>query len=284
MTKTARKRASAAPAAPSKAATFDNPTNVEAERLLARRLALGVPLVTLLAAIGVGMFASVAPALLVATGGLLFGVVVLFWTSLRTLSGEIPLDAEMARLEGRVHNIDLLAEQKQSVLRALKDMENERALGKMDEADFAEVAERYRREAKHVMRQMDEAVAPLRARAEAIARGHLEKKGLVPPSNPASPASPPATPAAAKPEAPGDRSRADELEDLDSMSTSVTAAATPHAKASSMAGSERRVCLSCTASNEADAALQGVRFFSSPIGAGQCPVEVTVWCCRAHPF
>jgi hypothetical protein len=64
------------------------------------------------------------------------------------------------------------------VLRALKDLETEHALGKIDDADYASIVTRYRDEAKAVMRQMDLEIAPLREAAERVAREYLEKRGV----------------------------------------------------------------------------------------------------------
>ena len=52
-------------------------------------------------------------------------------------------------------DVDALAEQKRRVLRALKDLENEHALGKIDDADYEAIAMQYRDEAKAMMREMD---------------------------------------------------------------------------------------------------------------------------------
>jgi len=108
----------------------------------------------------------------------LLGTIALLWASVRTLSGDAPLPVDLEALAARRHGVDDLAEQKTRVLRALKDLETEHALGKIDEADYASIVTRYRDEAKAVMRQMDLEVAPLREVAERVAREYLEQRGV----------------------------------------------------------------------------------------------------------
>ena len=68
-----------------------------------------------------------------------------------------------------------LAEEKRRVLRALKDLEQEHSLGKIDDRDYAELEAEYRARAKKVIREMDDALGPYRAKAEALVKTHLEK-------------------------------------------------------------------------------------------------------------
>jgi hypothetical protein len=145
-----------------------------------RMVALGLPVVCVVAAVGVGIAASVGSALLVLACGALLGTIALLWASLRTLSGDAPLPADLEALAAAHREVDALGEQKRRVLRALKDLEGERALGKIDEADYEAIAMRYREEAKALMREMDRNVAPALAEAERIARDYLAERGLGP--------------------------------------------------------------------------------------------------------
>src|SRR5581483_6717275 len=70
-----------------------------------------------------------------------------------------------------------LQERKRRVLRALKDLEHEHSVGKIDDEDFERLSEQYRTEAKEVLRQIDEDVEPRRDKAESIVREYLEKQG-----------------------------------------------------------------------------------------------------------
>ena len=146
----------------------------EAERALGRAVGFGLPVAAVLGAIVVGFVASVSSAILVLAAGALLGAIALLWASVRTLTGDAPLSAQLESLTGTRLGVDQLAERKRRVLRALKDLEADHAIGKIDDEDFATVTARYREEAKEVMREMDLEVAPLREKAEQIAREYLD--------------------------------------------------------------------------------------------------------------
>jgi hypothetical protein len=150
----------------------------DAERRLGRYTAIGIPAIAILGAIVVAVTMSVGPAILVLVAGALLGTIALLWASLRTLSGDAPLPLELEAMAARSHVVDDLAEKKRRVLRALKDLEHEHAVGKIDDADYATLGAHYRDEAKNLMRAMDESIDPMRERAEEIARKHLAAKGL----------------------------------------------------------------------------------------------------------
>ena len=137
-----------------------------------------LPLATIVTAIGVGYWAGVGSGLLVVAAGGLIGAVGLFWSK--------PADIERRRATRarvrsagapRGNDVDALEEEKRRLLRALKDLEGEHEIGKIDDADYEEIVARYRAEAKLVMRKMDGEVAPFREEAERIAREYLEKQG-----------------------------------------------------------------------------------------------------------
>lgn len=148
----------------------------EAERRLGRGVALGLPLAGAVATVVVGVTASFGSAILVLASTALLSTIALLWASLRTLSGDAPLPSGLEEAEAPRGRTDVLAERKRRVLRALKDLENERAIGKIDEPDYADVAARYREEAKAVMREMEAEVAPALEEAEMLARDFLAKR------------------------------------------------------------------------------------------------------------
>ena len=148
-----------------------------AERRLGRVVAASLPVACLVAAVIVGFVASVASALLVVASGALLGAIALLWASVRTLSGEAPLPEGLELVAANSHDVDGLAEQKRRVLRALKDLDSERAIGRIDVADYEAIAARYRDEAKALMRRMDEQVAPALAEAERLARDFASARG-----------------------------------------------------------------------------------------------------------
>jgi hypothetical protein len=150
----------------------------DAERSLGRAVAIGLPVVTVIGAVAVGLMAGMGSGLLVLASGALLGTIALLWASVRTLSGDAPLQTGFETVAARRHGVDTLGEEKRRVLRALKDLESEHALGKIDDADYEALVARYRAEAKNVMREMDREIGPLRAEAERLAGEYLAKRGL----------------------------------------------------------------------------------------------------------
>jgi hypothetical protein len=189
----------------------------ESERSLARGVALVLPLLGVAAAITIGFVASLGSALLVLAASALIGAIALLWASVRTLSGDAPLPEGLVEGAIAVRGVDALSEEKGRILRSLKDVEGEHALGKMDDADHEALVAQYRNEAKAVMRELDRLASPGREKAERVAHDYLKRGGLLPQAQPSSPGLvvEPAEPAAGEP--------------------------------------ARRSCPSCSASNEADA-------------------------------
>ena len=194
------------------------------EAKLGRALALGIPLVALVMAALVGVLMNAATAILVLVGAAMLGVIALLWASIRVLSGDAPLPPELEALEGATRTVDALAARKKMLIRAIKDLENERDLGKLEAADFDQISETYRDQLKTVLKEMDASLAPHREKAEQIAREHLQKAGLA------------EKPYRGEPPPPkDDGTEADAVEEK------------PAPKA------ERRICPKCEASNEPDA-------------------------------
>lgn len=192
------------------------------EAKLAKALSVGLPIVTVTIALVVGVLTSLATALLVLIGGVLLGTIAIFWASLRVLSGDAPLAPELEALDRSAYGVDALASRRKMLVRALKDLENERAVGKLEDADYEQIAGTYREELKEVLRRIDATLEPHRAKAEELARAYLVKAGLAEGSY--------------RGEAPADE------RDEDSASKTATE---PEAA--------RRVCPKCEASNEPDA-------------------------------
>jgi hypothetical protein len=139
------------------------------------------------------LVALVALALVVAGSGIILGpaigVLVLaavslvlaiaaMWRSVRALVGETPLSKEEAFAMGAPSAEE---EQKRAVLRAIKDIEFEHAVGKLSDADYQELLARYRAEAKRLLRVLDERSAPDRERAQRLAQEKLAAEGLAEP-------------------------------------------------------------------------------------------------------
>jgi len=132
------------------------------------------PMVVLTALI-VGATAGLGPSLLVLAGGVLLGVVLLFWSSVGRLTGESPLSLEEAIGLGAPSPEE---ERKRSILRALKDLEYERSVGKISEEDFAELSARYRADAKTLLKLIDAESAPFRKSAEERLAARLRKEKI----------------------------------------------------------------------------------------------------------
>lgn len=109
------------------------------------------------------------PFFLVLAAAALGGAIWVFWRSLQSLTGEAPLTLDEALGLGAPAAEE---ERKTAVLRALKDLEYERSVGKIDEQDFMELSEKYRAEARMLLQLVDENLGS--ARRDALAS--LEKR------------------------------------------------------------------------------------------------------------
>jgi hypothetical protein len=152
-----------------KPVTNDPRTKGDAEATLARWVARSIPVIGVLGAVVAYAVYDIGAALLVLAFGTLLGAIAIFWTSLRTLSENAPLSLEDALALAAP---TAAAEQKRAVLAAIRDLDYERSVGKISEADHALLLSRYRAEAKRLIRLLDEDRAPLRARADAYAVAH----------------------------------------------------------------------------------------------------------------
>src|SRR4051794_37744795 len=123
-----------------------------------RALRWALPLGSIAAAGAVGASYGLGTAILVLAGGVLLGFIAILWASVRTLSGDAALSLEEAIEFGSPKAAE---EQKRAVLQALKDLEYERSVGKVAEADYRELLERYRADAKRLLRAVDQDLAPL---------------------------------------------------------------------------------------------------------------------------
>ena len=130
------------------------------------------PLGVVVLAVVLGQVFGLGFGLLVVAGGTLVGSIWLLWASLQGIGGDAPITLEEALSLGAPSAEE---EQKRAVLRALKDLEYERAVGKISEADYATLAEHYRGEAKRLLRAVDQDLGPERERAEQILAERLAR-------------------------------------------------------------------------------------------------------------
>ena len=145
---------------------------MKAHQVRSRAVAAVLPAVTVVTAVVVGLTFGVELSLLVVAAGALAGVIALLWASVQSLTGESPLTLEEALTLGAP---SVEEEQKRAVLRALKDLEFERGVGKISEEDYVELSARYRAEAKRLMQLLDAGSEPERARAEKALRERIVK-------------------------------------------------------------------------------------------------------------
>jgi hypothetical protein len=136
------------------------------------------PLAVVAAAVLLGNIFGLGLGLLIIGGGVLFGSIWLIWSSLQGLGSDAPITLEEALSLGAPSAEE---EQKRAVLRALKDLEYERAVGKISDEDYASLAEHYRTEAKRLLRAVDRDSGPGRERAERLLAERLAAtKGKAP--------------------------------------------------------------------------------------------------------
>ena len=131
------------------------------------------PLITLLAAITAGTLFGVQLVVLTLAAAALLLVIFLLWSSVQALAGESELTFEEAFGLGARSAEE---EQKRAVLRALKDLEYERSVGKISEEDFHEYSARYRAEAKRLIQGLEENLAEGRKQVEYELERRLLKK------------------------------------------------------------------------------------------------------------
>lgn len=148
----------------------------ESDPSLARMAMFVAGLITTLV-IAAGVFVDVSTAILVLAGCVLVLVIASFWASLRTLLGETPLSGADAYAIGAPPRAE--EEQKRAVIRALKDLEFERSVGKISEEDYRALVAKYRAEAKRLLQAIDQNAAPGRERAEVLVQKRLKQLGLL---------------------------------------------------------------------------------------------------------
>jgi hypothetical protein len=132
-----------------------------------RFLVAGVGVVIVVAA---GFVFGMPIAILTLAALALLGGIALIWSSVQSLTGETPLSLEEALTLGAPSAEE---EQKRAVLRALKDLEYERSVGKITNEDYQLLSARYRAEAIRLMQALDENLKPARARAEKLLKSRL---------------------------------------------------------------------------------------------------------------
>lgn len=160
------------------------PETPRSELLSPQQLALlrkVVPLVWILAAIVVDVVWGIQMMLLVLAAGAVALVITLLWGSVQSLTGGTPLGFEEALGMGAPSKVE---EEKRSVLRALKDLEYERSVGKISPQDYAQLLAQYRAEAKRLIQSVDESLGSAREEVEKSLEQRLARAGITPAPKP----------------------------------------------------------------------------------------------------
>jgi hypothetical protein len=196
-----------------------------------RVLRPALPVAGLVAVLLAGLVFGLGTALLVLAAITLLIAISALWSSLQLIAGDA---------SDSLPEVDLLLtpgteyEQKRAVLRALKDLEFERSLGKISEQDYAELKERYRTKARAVLQSLDREVEPVRGEAEKLVAEYLANHGFQ--NTPAESHAPPSS--GAEPSAPA-----------------VSSSANKTTEVKSSGSTEVRTCPSCSTRNDSDAAF-----------------------------
>jgi hypothetical protein len=111
--------------------------------------------------------------ILVLAASALSGAIWLMWSSLQRVGESDEMGFEEALSFAAPSATE---EQKRAVLRALKDLEYERHVGKISEEDFIQVSAEYRQKAKELIAEQDEKMAAQVAAAEKRVATYLKKK------------------------------------------------------------------------------------------------------------
>ncbi len=126
---------------------------------------------------GLIAFVGLSFGLLTIAALMLLATIWLVWSSVQSLTGEaeMSLDEALALAAPSAEE-----ERKRAVLRALKDLEYERSVGKIGDEDYAELTARYRGEAKALLRALEAHDGPARSRAERLVARRIMKAGILP--------------------------------------------------------------------------------------------------------
>lgn len=137
----------------------------DGERPWARYIPWAIVVVTLVGAGVVGALRGGAAVALWLAFATLASAVLLFWEALRSLvDPAAPADHD----DDDASRLASLESRKNAALRALKDIAFERSIGRLGEADYAQLEARYRAEARAALASLDEGVQAWRDAAEAL--------------------------------------------------------------------------------------------------------------------
>jgi hypothetical protein len=132
-------------------------------------------LATIAIAVVIGFSYGLELSVLLLAASALGLVIALLWASVRNLTGDTPLTLDEALMLGAPSTEE---EQKRAVLRALKDLEFERSVGKISEADYQAYSARYREEARRLIERVDASLGQARELAEKLLTERVQQSNL----------------------------------------------------------------------------------------------------------
>jgi hypothetical protein len=163
-----------ASAAPEKRAPATRPSLLGDERML-RLAKIAGPALFVVLVVAIALLRGADWTILALAAGAMLLAIATMWTSLRAVFGETRLSGEDAYALGAP---SVEEEQKRAVLRAIKDLEFERGVGKISEEDYRELTAHYRGEAKRLLRIIDHRAAPRLREVEKLVETFLASQGL----------------------------------------------------------------------------------------------------------
>ena len=122
--------------------------------------------------VGAYFMAGMGMALMTLSAVTMLAGIGLLWSSVQSLTGEANLSLDEA-LSFAAPSAE--EERKRAVLRALKDLEFERSVGKISQDDYDELSSRYRAEAKELLRALEAEQKPDIEKAEELFKKRLDQ-------------------------------------------------------------------------------------------------------------
>jgi hypothetical protein len=113
------------------------------------------------------------PAIFIALAAVALLLAIAFlWSSFRSLFGAHA--GALVRRSDAMRKRGELIDEKEAVLRSLKDLEFERAVGKLSDDDFARLDAEFRLRAKQILRSLDDDLKDHREKAKALIASEVQ--------------------------------------------------------------------------------------------------------------
>jgi hypothetical protein len=127
-------------------------------------VSVALPLVGVLAAFSMGVSKGLATGILVLAAMVLLTAIWQLWSSVQLVAEDDPAKEE--HLASAEHSLE--EEQKAFLLRAMEDLDFEQSVGKIDEADYQELRQKFLEQARAALGRNDEGLQPFREEAERL--------------------------------------------------------------------------------------------------------------------